>query len=275
MKNFIPPLGMAFIFIISQLIAIFVAPSFNEAGFAAFEEPDNPTNIAYVFFIIILFTILILLISKYKKNFVKYIILFSFFLASLSIFDAFFYFIYPSLSAVFALIISILMIILLFIHPEWYVIDVFSVFLAGGITAIFAISFSVELIFIFLIVLACYDALSVYKTRHMIKLAETITAENLPLLVIFPKKSSYSYLKSKFGGERDAIYMGLGDLIMPGMLITAAYLLMGYSGFLITLIGALCGYIVLMKLITKGPQPGLPYLNGGAIFAYLISYFLL
>ncbi|HEC82392.1 MAG TPA: hypothetical protein ENI53_00720 [Thermoplasmatales archaeon] len=274
MKKFIAPLAMGLLFTISQLIAVSIAQPFKKAGFEAFENPENPMNIVQIFVIIMVFTLFILIIAKYKEEMVKYIILFSFFLASLSIFQAFFYFISSSLSFLFSLIVSITMFVLLIKHPEWYVIDFFGVFLTGGISAIFAISLSIEMIIIFLIILAIYDAIAVYKTRHMVKLAETIADSNLPLLMIVPKKASYSYIKSKIGKDKDAIYVGLGDLIIPGILITASYLQEGIAGFIFTLTGALAGYFLLMKLISKGPQPGLPYLNGGAIISYAILHFL-
>ena len=92
--------------------------------------------------------------------------------------------------------------------------------------------------------------------------------------MMVPKTSSFSYLKGKFGKERDAVYMGLGDMIIPGILITASYMQYGIYGFILTLVGALAGYALLMFLIARGPQPGLPYLNGGAVLAYAILYFL-
>jgi len=273
MKKFLPPLGMALLFIVSQLIAVSVAPSFKNAGMEAFENPKDPMNIVQIFIVLLFFTIFILLMAKYKERMVKYIILFFFFTASISIFQAFFFLIIPSISTIIALIVAIIMIILLIYHPEWYVIDTFSIFIAGGIAAIFAISLSIEYIIIFLIALAIYDAISVYRTKHMVTLAKSITSSNLPLLLMVPKKVSFSYMKSDIGGdERDAVYVGLGDFIIPGILITASYMEKGWIGFSVTLAGALLGYAILMRLIEKGPQPGLPYLNGFALLAYLLLH---
>lgn len=268
----IAPIGMAFLFIMSQLIAVLVAIPFKKAGMQAFPEPDNPMNIVQIFLVLIIFTIIILIIAKYRENMVRYIILFAFFFASLSIFQAFFYFL-EDISFFIALAISIVMLILFIKYPEWYVIDTFGVFLAGGISAIFAISLSIKYIILLLIILSIYDFVSVYKTKHMVELAKTITSSNLPLLMIFPKKSSFSYIKSGFGGK-DAIYMGLGDIIIPGMLIVASYIEKGFIGFITTITGALIGFIILMFVISKGPQPGLPFLNAGCIVGYAIAYFL-
>jgi len=273
MKKFLPPMGMAFLFIISQLIAVMVAPSFKNAGMEAFENPEDPMNIVQIFVVLLVFTIFILLMAKYRERLVRYIILFFFFTASISIFQAFFFLIIPSISTIVAIVVAIVMIILLIYHPEWYVIDTFSIFIAGGIAAIFAISLSIEYIIIFLIALAIYDAISVYRTKHMITLAKSITSSNLPLLLMVPKKASFSYMKSDIGkAERDAVYVGLGDFIIPGILITASYLERGWIGFSVTLLGALLGYAFLMHLIERGPQPGLPYLNGFALIAYALLH---
>lgn len=270
--NFMPHLGIAIIFILSQLVSVFVAIPFKEAGFRVFENPENPTNIFQIFLILLIFTVILLLIAKYKENLIRYIILSFFFLTSLTIFQALFYLINKDLSFLFSLIISISMLILFIKYPEWYVIDFFAIFLAGGISAMFAISIAIPYIILLLIILAIYDAISVHKTKHMVRLAETIVTTNLPLLVIFPRKTKYSYLKSKFA-DKEAVYMGLGDIIIPGILISASYMEKGLFGFVATLAGALLGFFILMKLISKSPQPGLPYLNGGVILAYIIAHF--
>lgn len=260
-------IGMAFLMIASMLVASFVAKPFKEQGLQAFENPNSILNIVQIFIIIIIFTIFILILAKYKENLVRYIILFIFFITALSIFQAFFYFLpYPFFVS---LAISFIMLILLIKHPEWYVIDFFGVFLAGGIAAIFAISLSIELIIILLIIMAIYDAISVYKTKHMITLAKSVTTSNLPLLMVFPKDTKYSYKGEKNFGGKDAVYMGLGDIVVPGMLVAAASM-QSMAAFFLTLAGIVAGFAVLMILIEKGPQPGLPYLNAGAIAGYAI-----
>ena len=268
MKNY-SAIGMALLMIASMFVASFIAEPFKEEGLQAFRNPNDILNIVQIFVVIIIFTIFILIIAKYKEEIVKYIILFVFFITALSIFQAFFYFI--PYSFFISLFISSIMLFLLIKHPEWYVIDTFGIFIAGGIAAIFAISLSIWLIILLLIVMAIYDAISVYKTKHMISLAKSITSSNLPLLMIFPKSKEYSYLKHEDieSKEKDAIYMGLGDVIIPGILVSHAYMQSVFA-FILTLIGTLIGYAILMILIKKSPQPGLPYLNTGAIIGYLI-----
>lgn len=87
--------------------------------------------------------------------------------------------------------------------------------------------------------------------------------------------------------SREAMFMGLGDVIFPGMLVVSAVtwlpegtLLLGVDATLwvgiATMLGGLAGYFVLMGYVALGrPQAGLPLLNSGSILGYLISTLLL
>jgi presenilin-like A22 family membrane protease len=159
-----------------------------------------------------------------------------------------------------------------------------------GIIGIFGISLSILPVLVLLIVLAIYDAVSVYGTKHMIALAEGVTKMRLPILLVIPKKKGYSYLtqrplmeKLPEGEEREAMFMGLGDIIIPGVLVVSAFSFLpeltveGVSGALIvalgTIVGALSGFAALMTFVMKGrPQAGLPLLNGGAMIGYALTY---
>ena len=76
-----------------------------------------------------------------------------------------------------------------------------------------------------------------------------------------------------------ALFMGLGDVIFPGMLVLSALQWLDPSGAfavaMSTLVGGLLGYLALMTYVARGQaQAGLPLLNGGAILGYVIGGFL-
>ncbi len=86
------------------------------------------------------------------------------------------------------------------------------------------------------------------------------------------------------GGERGAYFMGLGDAVMPTILVVSASVflpagcmavqlpLLGGVALPVVLaaIGTLIGYTVLMIVVMGGkPQAGLPFLNTGAILGYV------
>ena len=137
-----------------------------------------------------------------------------------------------------------------------------------------------------LIGLSIYDAISVYKTKHMIDLADTVMDLKLPVLLVIPKVKNYSLLKEtkslkekiKTGEEREAFFMGLGDVVMPGILAAASFRFIenGLPIAISVIVGTLVGFCILMTFVIKGkPQAGLPCLCGGAIAGYIISSYLL
>lgn len=79
------------------------------------------------------------------------------------------------------------------------------------------------------------------------------------------------------------MFMGLGDVILPGILVVSALTwlpdvptLGGVGASLLvalgTLLGSLAGYVVLMRYVFRGrPQAGLPLLNGGALLGFLLA----
>ena len=172
-------------------------------------------------------------------------------------------------------------------YPEWYVIDICGITIAVYAIAILGISLSIFLVIALLIGLAIYDAISVYKTKHMIDLADTFLDLKLPVVVIIPKIRNYSLLretkslkeKLESEEERDAFFMGLGDFVMPGILVASTFHNIASNGLIIALsviIGTLLGFTALIKAVSTGkPQAGLPYLCSGAIAGYLVSSYIL
>jgi presenilin-like A22 family membrane protease len=199
-----------------------------------------------------------------------------------------------SLPCISALILGILLTTLLHKYPEWYVIDVVGMIVAIGVTALIGISLAILPILLLLIILAGYDAISVYKTKHMVRLADNVMALRLPVLLVIPRSLRYSFLRQrrlrdelqKPRRDRGAMFIGLGDIIIPSTLAVSAYTFLSPVPYIFsiasntivaigTLIGILGGFSTLMCFVLRGrPQAGLPLLNSGAITGYMISYYL-
>jgi len=299
-NDIMPVILMGGLFVLIHSLAILVTQPFIDAGVQpAFEDINDPLNIVYIFVILLVFTLIILLIAKYyKKQLIQFVILGAigytgayvlYPLINLVIPDSLFisiplgdsYFI-VTISVILAIIFALFLIEILYKYPEWYVIDLSGIIIGAGAIAIFGMSLNVLLVVIFLICLAVYDAISVYKTKHMIDLADTVMDLKLPVLLVIPKTKNYSLLKEtkrlkeqiKEGEERDAFFMGLGDIVMPGILVVSIYnnIANGLPVAIGTMVGTLIGFAVLMHFVMKGkPQAGLPLLCSGAILGYLIS----
>ncbi|MBN2734917.1 MAG: hypothetical protein JXQ82_08700 [Methanomicrobiaceae archaeon] len=281
-----PYIAMGIMLVIVQVIAIILSPAMNEAGYSAFEDPKAIENTIYFIAILLAFTAAMLILIKIKgKKIISWIVAASIFLVFIYIFAAVFgELIGATITAsALALILSAAATALLYKYPEWYVIDVLGVLICAGSASIFGISFEILPVIILLILLALYDAISVYKTRHMLTLAEGIIDLKAPVLVVIPKSLKYSYINEgielkKEKSERGAFMMGMGDLIMPSILVVSSYIYLeapllpiGISlPTLMAIIGSLAGFSLLMYFVAKGnPQAGLPTLNGGTILGFL------
>ncbi len=281
-KMILPIFIMACFFVIIDGFALLMKNLFQPT----FEDVNNPVNILYIFVIIIVMTILILLIARYwKKQVIQVIILFAIGYTAFFIFIPLLSFLPDMLDLGVSIILAIVLVVALYKYPEWYIIDLCGIIVGAGAIAIFGISLSILLVIILLVVLAAYDAISVYQTKHMIDLADTVMDLKLPVLLVVPKIRRYSLIKETKGlkeklqehEERDAFFMGLGDIVMPGILVVAVYqnIPNGLPIALSVLAGTLVGFLVLMTFVIKGkPQAGLPLLCSGAILGYLISSFV-
>ena len=96
--------------------------------------------------------------------------------------------------------LAIIATVLLYKYPEWYVIDALGLLLAAGVASIFGVSLGTVPVILLLVILAVYDAISVYKTKHMITLAEGVIDLKTPILFVIPKKRTIHL--SKRGSER-------------------------------------------------------------------------
>jgi len=283
---------MALIFVVAQLGALFMVSSVLSEEDAAFENPNDPLIPIIYVLAMIFFTFLVLYIIKKKREQIVRVL----FIGAIAF--TIFYVLLVIMMMVdtgliaLAVSISVAVVITYFLvkYPEWYVIDAAGILVAIGVIGIFGISLQILPVMILLIVLAVYDAISVYGTKHMVALADGVTQMRLPILLVIPKKRGYSYLEAKplkeqleEGGEREAMFMGLGDVIIPGVLVASAFNFLpseavgGIAGNLLVAMGALIGSVVgfaaLMTFVLKGnPQAGLPLLNGGTIAGYAIAY---
>jgi presenilin-like A22 family membrane protease len=100
-----------------------------------------------------------------------------------------------NLATIGAFLLAVLIISALYKYPEWYLVDTVGIAIAAGVTAVLGVSFSILPAFLLLAGLALYDAWAVYRSKHMVTLADEMTSQRLPILLVVPKKASYSYLE--------------------------------------------------------------------------------
>ncbi|MFB6091330.1 MAG: presenilin family intramembrane aspartyl protease PSH [Halobellus sp.] len=315
----------ALLFLLVQLGALALVPTFYEAGYQTVEDPSDPTNSLVYIGAILVATALMLAAFKFDLDWIVqgFVVLAAGSLAWY-VFSVF-------LAPVPALAASAAIAVLLVAHPEWYVIDAAGVLMGAGAAGLFGISFGLLPAIVLLTVLAVYDAISVYGTEHMLDLASGVMDLNLPVVLVVPTTLSYSLRGSTpdaverdsdeaddadadagdadaeaddvdtdaenddadEGGNtddedvRDAFFIGLGDAVMPTVMVASAAFFvpsslapsLGVPGLpalnlpaLTAMVGTFAGLFALLWMVLKGrAHAGLPLLNGGAIGGYLVG----
>ena len=139
-----------------------------------------------------------------------------------------------------------------------------ELFVYSGIAAIFAPIMNVFAASILLILISIYDAIAVWKTKHMIKMAKFQAKTKMFAGLVVP------YAK----GKKQAI-LGGGDI---GFTLLFSGVVLYNVGFLNALIVSLFTTISLFVLLYKSKKnkfyPAMPYLSVGCFIGYFISLFL-
>ncbi|MEM0350855.1 MAG: presenilin family intramembrane aspartyl protease PSH [Archaeoglobaceae archaeon] len=247
----------AAIFLLVNLFSVLSISPYESAGMIVFENPEDPLNPIFYLILIFSFTAVILLIAKSK--------LLSLILYSLT-FVAIFYVLLPFIG-IFSPFISAIILFLLIKRPNWMILNISAFLISVGIATMFGISLSPIFVIFLLTILAIYDSISVYKTGHMISLADSIARINVPMFFVIPK------------GE-EKMMIGVGDMVMPAILSVSAQKFTNAPAIfyikipaLFTILGSLFGMLFLIHFVEKrgGVHAGLPFVNAGAIAGFLIS----
>ncbi len=304
-------LGLLALYIGAQLVGLALAHSFQGEGLSSTGNPQSPTAPLFIIFVIVLAPLAILLFVRRPsgpgllRQLILVLIAGSMYVTLFATFSLIppGSFLLPPDAAQLAYVPGLTLAavaaagiyLALLMDPQWYIVDLAGFVAAGTLVAILGISFGLLPAVILLLALMVYDAIAVYRTKHMVTLAEAVTDMKLPILMVMPDSAGYDYptaptiaaQREMPTEERSAMFMGLGDIVIPGTLIVSAFVwlpaapsALGIGANLAVALGALAGslvgYGVLMRYVLRGnPQAGLPLLNGGALVGYALTYLLL
>ncbi|QCS42763.1 presenilin family intramembrane aspartyl protease PSH [Natrinema versiforme] len=306
-----------------QLGALALLEPFTESERQAVENPQDPTNSILYVGVMLVATGLMLAAFKYDlDNLIRLLlvgvsVMISWYVFAELVPSLVGPFVSGGVADALAIAASLAVGAALLWYPEWYVIDSAGVVMGAGAAALFGISFGLLPALVLLSVLAIYDAISVYGTEHMLDLADGVMDLKIPVVLVIPMTLSYSYLAAgstddvlEDGGdesdetetdantdepdadtdepdagalERDALFIGLGDAVIPTILVASAAAFLDVGTLAVpgialnlpalgALLGTIAGLLVLMWMVLKGrAHAGLPLLNGGAIGGYLLG----
>jgi presenilin-like A22 family membrane protease len=295
------------IFLFVQLGAIALATPFEAAGHQPVDDPQDPTNTVIYVLAILLATGVMLLAFRYGiDSFLRLAFVAAGAWLSVYLFDV----VVPATTSIGGVDAAAIALggglgAAVYFYPEWYVIDAAGAIMGAAGAGLFGIAFDVLPAIVMLSILAVYDAISVYRTEHMLSLASGVMDLRVPVLLVIPTSAGYSFLDAEFPdleedptaangrrnaeqgeGEagsagRDALFIGLGDAVIPSVLVasvaffapTGVPRLFGVPVPAVTaMVGTLAGLAVLLWLVLEDrAHAGLPLLNGGSIAGYLVG----
>jgi len=286
-------LMMTAMFLAVPVLALLMVPGVP-SGYRAFSDQNDPTNpFVYIVLVLAMTALMLLLIKRSKVGLLKAILFTAMGLGLFSIGSLFLMLagVTEAPSLAFGIFLAVFLMFLLLKFPRWYVVNGAGLVLGVGAALVLGLSLGILPSLILLTILAVYDALSVYVTKHMLTLAEGVGNLGLPIVLIVPGKDGERGKKLDLhdrskDAERELMLMGLGDAIIPSVLVVSAAANLSpvsSSGWqspamtvaVLTLVAVLIGLLSLMFLISKGrPQAGLPFLNGTAIIGFTVAYLL-
>ena len=204
------------LFLITQLLGLSVGwqliPQEEVRAVVINENPEDPVNTVALIAWILVMTGVMLLLIKFLTGFWLYV--FFKLLESLAVFGTsliVFGSLVPDLIAV--LILSLSLVLLRVFRPaNLWLRNVASVIAVAGVGALIGVSFGIMPVVVFMVLLAFYDLIAVFKTRHMVTLAKAITQKNLSFTFALPTKEH-------------VFELGTGDMVVPltfGVAVLAA-----------------------------------------------------
>ncbi len=293
--------ALALVFLGVQFGALALVEPFKAAGYQPVDDPENPANsLVYVIAILVITAVLLGAIKLGLDRVLRAFIVGAGAYVSLFVFQIVLPAPMPGIAGfhLVALLAAAALGIALWVYPEWYVVDAAGLVMGVGAAGLFGITFGVLPALLLLFVLAVYDAISVYGTEHMLALASGVMEMRVPIVLVIPLTLSYSFLDADLPDptsgdsdtepegplERDALFIGLGDAIIPAVLVASVGFFVRdvpaveLAGVVVSLpaagamIGTVIGLGLLLRLVFAGrAHAGLPLLNGGAISGYLLG----
>lgn len=248
-------------FLITQALGLYVGMGLIEADVRATIVTDNPEDVinsAGLFVYILVFTAILLLVIAYFKRF-TYIIFKAFetlavFATSLIVFAAF-----SDSWLILAAALAVVVSRIVYAKNLW-LRNFTSIIAVAGSGSLIGVSLGILPMAVFLALLAAYDFIAVFKTKHMVTLAKSITKKNLSFTYAMPT-------------PEHTFELGTGDMVVPlafSVSVLAAYaplyaFPLNLAPSLLILAAALAGQLATIEYSSRHVGTALPALPPQAI----------
>lgn len=270
-------------FALTQVLGIFVAVRLSRV-LEILEIKPQPVSFSNFLIYFLIATLVLLIFLKISKRGSGFILQIFFILAIFSGLDILFSIM---VGEPVATILAAGLVALRFFRPTVLLHNLVVIGGIAGISGMLGLTIFPRDAIILLIILAIYDVIAVYKTKHMVKMAEEMIKKRVILGIIVPEK--ILGLKASMGDvEKEKIsvrrifkpgksgrfmILGGGDLALPLILIASVAnqdILKSIIILIFALFGLFAMHLIFIKLKSR-PMPALPPLAIFSILGYLVS----
>lgn len=263
---------LALIFIVTQAVGLYAGNYLVDEQLGTTivnEDPDSVDNSIGLIGIIMASTLAIILILRFGPDWVIIVILKA--IESLALFVTALIVLMPTGMAdeVILVFAAALIIGRLILSKNILLRNISSMIAAAGAGSLIGASLGVIPLIVFMVLLGIYDFIAVFKTKHMVELADGITKNNLAFTFAMPTK------EHKFE-------LGTGDIVVPlafavSVLASAKEALIPAPYFLIppiaVLIASFSGILITLFFVSgkkAKPMPAIPIQAGLMIVAFVL-----
>lgn len=127
-------------------------------------------------------------------------------------------------------------------------------------------------------VLATYDIVAVYVTKHMVEMAESMLRRKVFFAMILSAHPGDLLLPvTTVTSGSSFVFLGTGDVVLPALLVASVAVIDPRAAVLVA-VGALYGaavlHVIFLSRHERPPMPALPPIAAGALIGFIASFFL-
>lgn len=247
------------LFVLSQVVGLLVTSKYlnpsQEIPFGIQRPQIQPIETFFqIALAIILTTAVALLVVRFKGVRIwKFWFFLSIFFTLTISFAAF-------IKEIFAIVLAIIFSIIKVFKTNMIINNLTELFIYGALAALFVPILDIFWVSMLLLVISLYDAIAVWKTKHMVSLAKFQTHSKL-----------FAGLHIRYNKKKEAI-LGGGDIAFP---LLFAGVVLKVAGILPAVIVVATTTLALLFLFTLGKKntyyPAMPFLSIGCFIGTLIS----
>lgn len=257
------------LFAVAQISGVFIVSKIKNI-FLEHQVPISEIGIIDFLLYFLIGTAIVLVLSRRSK--ISSFAMFAFFVLTVFLGVNLFLSLFVDQGAAFFFAVAI--IIARFVFPSIFFHNMIFLISIVAFSSALSLQFDAITIIVILALLAVYDIVSVYFTKHMVKMAKAMIEKHLIFGFIIPEKIRYNFLgvdKAKPG--TGVVFLGGGDVGLPLFLVAnvaSANITQGLIVAIFSILGMVLSYYLFISQKLKKPMPALPPISMMSILGYVL-----